>query len=392
MLLYIQTGGANEYSGKRTFCVIFYLLSVIADLRFVTAFLLLLVGTDAGAWKQEIHWRKRISADHCRRGLQASGSHKGGAEHLPQTRSAGWSVAIGSDYHEVWACSLNFITRFCRNYHYSHIALSNCFRHNFTSLIAEYFNTGKAIWNKNMVCRVLENKKYIGENGYPQIFAVRQAFRRPYRQGWREAAFGLSAAFGQALGYAPWSTHHQAFKAWRICRELRDSTDKGNGISSCVRKVMEQASSALQSDSHTNKHSLGIVVNRFFDYRLMCPLDVILLLFAAISDRPERTNAPPTRNALRKRKNGQYTACGASQGNIRDQAADLRFTVTAYDFSAERRVFFWKSARFIPFGKHSLGIVVNRFFDYRGWTRSQYDWTRKAFARKFGGTVQFDAY
>lgn len=34
------------------------------------------------------------------------------------------------------------------------------------------YNTGKAIWNKNMVCRVLENKKYIGENGYPQIIAA----------------------------------------------------------------------------------------------------------------------------------------------------------------------------------------------------------------------------
>lgn len=31
------------------------------------------------------------------------------------------------------------------------------------------YNTGKALWNKNMVCRVLENKKYIGENGYPRI-------------------------------------------------------------------------------------------------------------------------------------------------------------------------------------------------------------------------------
>ncbi len=31
------------------------------------------------------------------------------------------------------------------------------------------YNTGKAVWNKNMVCRVLENEKYIGENGYPQI-------------------------------------------------------------------------------------------------------------------------------------------------------------------------------------------------------------------------------
>lgn len=28
---------------------------------------------------------------------------------------------------------------------------------------------GKQTWNKNMIYRVLENKKYIGENGYPQI-------------------------------------------------------------------------------------------------------------------------------------------------------------------------------------------------------------------------------
>ncbi len=31
------------------------------------------------------------------------------------------------------------------------------------------YNMGKAVWNKNMVCRVLENRKYIGENDYPQI-------------------------------------------------------------------------------------------------------------------------------------------------------------------------------------------------------------------------------
>lgn len=31
------------------------------------------------------------------------------------------------------------------------------------------YNSGKTVWNKNMVCRVLENKKYIGENKYPQI-------------------------------------------------------------------------------------------------------------------------------------------------------------------------------------------------------------------------------
>ena len=31
---------------------------------------------------------------------------------------------------------------------------------------------GKSCWNKNMVCRVLENRKYIGENGYPQIITA----------------------------------------------------------------------------------------------------------------------------------------------------------------------------------------------------------------------------
>lgn len=31
------------------------------------------------------------------------------------------------------------------------------------------YNSGKAVWNKNMVCRVLENAKYIGENGFPKV-------------------------------------------------------------------------------------------------------------------------------------------------------------------------------------------------------------------------------
>ena len=31
------------------------------------------------------------------------------------------------------------------------------------------YNAGKTIWNKNMVCRVIENTKYIGESGYPRI-------------------------------------------------------------------------------------------------------------------------------------------------------------------------------------------------------------------------------
>ncbi len=34
--------------------------------------------------------------------------------------------------------------------------------------------SGKQFWNKNMVCRVLENAKYIGENGFPQIITAEE--------------------------------------------------------------------------------------------------------------------------------------------------------------------------------------------------------------------------
>ncbi len=33
------------------------------------------------------------------------------------------------------------------------------------------YNSSKSVWNKNMVCRVLENKKYIGESGFPKIIS-----------------------------------------------------------------------------------------------------------------------------------------------------------------------------------------------------------------------------
>jgi len=42
------------------------------------------------------------------------------------------------------------------------------------------YNIGKAVWNKNMVCRVLENKKYIGENGYPQIITAEDFEKAAY--------------------------------------------------------------------------------------------------------------------------------------------------------------------------------------------------------------------
>ncbi len=52
------------------------------------------------------------------------------------------------------------------------------------------YNSSKTVWNKNMVCRVLENRKYLGENGYPQIVSERdfeqaaeiKSERRTYRK------------------------------------------------------------------------------------------------------------------------------------------------------------------------------------------------------------------
>ena len=53
---------------------------------------------------------------------------------------------------------------------------------------------GKSAWNKNMVCRVIENEKYIGESGYPPIItaedfeqaarikAERNTYRKPSPQ------------------------------------------------------------------------------------------------------------------------------------------------------------------------------------------------------------------
>ena len=33
------------------------------------------------------------------------------------------------------------------------------------------YNSGKPDWNKNMVCRVIENTKYIGNGGFPKIIS-----------------------------------------------------------------------------------------------------------------------------------------------------------------------------------------------------------------------------
>jgi len=56
------------------------------------------------------------------------------------------------------------------------------------------YNSSKTVWNKNMVCRVLENAKYIGGNGFPQIVTAedfnkaaqikseRNTYRKPAQQ------------------------------------------------------------------------------------------------------------------------------------------------------------------------------------------------------------------
>ena len=46
----------------------------------------------------------------------------------------------------------------------------------------DFFN-GKCCWNKNMVFRIIENKKYIGEDGYPEIISFEQYEAANVRKG-----------------------------------------------------------------------------------------------------------------------------------------------------------------------------------------------------------------
>ncbi len=54
------------------------------------------------------------------------------------------------------------------------------------------YNTGRAVWNKNMVCRVIENTKYIGEDGFPKIISdedfIRAAEIKAERNTYRKPA------------------------------------------------------------------------------------------------------------------------------------------------------------------------------------------------------------
>ena len=54
------------------------------------------------------------------------------------------------------------------------------------------YNTGKAVWNKNMVCRVIENAKYIGEDRFPKIISdedfIRAAEIKAGRNTYRKPA------------------------------------------------------------------------------------------------------------------------------------------------------------------------------------------------------------
>lgn len=54
------------------------------------------------------------------------------------------------------------------------------------------YNMGKAVWNKNMVCRVIENTKYIGEDGFPKIISdedfIRAAEIKAGRNTYRKPA------------------------------------------------------------------------------------------------------------------------------------------------------------------------------------------------------------
>ncbi len=100
------------------------------------------------------------------------------------------------------------------------------------------YNTGKAVWNKNMVCRVLENKKYIGENGYPQIITAEDfeqaAYIKVERNTYRKPALQdkPQRAEIQITEYKPTDEIH------RITNEINRLLDSNNTDKSTVEELI----------------------------------------------------------------------------------------------------------------------------------------------------------
>lgn len=73
------------------------------------------------------------------------------------------------------------------------------------------YNSGKEKWNINMVARILENRKYIGEKGYPRIISNEnlkraiqiKAERSKYHKPLQQADLPPSESITYAYDYAP---------------------------------------------------------------------------------------------------------------------------------------------------------------------------------------------
>lgn len=100
------------------------------------------------------------------------------------------------------------------------------------------YNIGKAVWNKNMVCRVLENEKYIGEKGYPQIITAEDfeqaAYIKVERNTYRKPAIQdkPQRAEIQITEYKPTDEIH------RINNEINRLLDSNNTDKSTVEELI----------------------------------------------------------------------------------------------------------------------------------------------------------
>ncbi len=96
------------------------------------------------------------------------------------------------------------------------------------------YNANKTTWNKNMVSRVLENKKYIGENGYPQIVTQHEfeqaAQIRTGRTTYRKSALPTNPQYVNAIMITEYEPTDEIQRMTNEINRLLDSetSDKEN--------------------------------------------------------------------------------------------------------------------------------------------------------------------
>lgn len=96
------------------------------------------------------------------------------------------------------------------------------------------YNANKTAWNKNMVSRVLKNRKYVGENGYPQMVTGKEfeqaAQIRMERTTYRKSALPTNTQYVNAIMITEYEPTDEIQRITNEIKRLLDSEiiDKTN--------------------------------------------------------------------------------------------------------------------------------------------------------------------